>query len=199
MRNAKRGCARTANAFTLLELLLVMLIVGILAGTVVANFGGAGERQQVRSEAERLALAIEMARGTALQRNEMWGLAADEHGYAFRRYDPGSQSWLEVDRRPFAFHSLADDVTITVRTTFAPERSEALRRLTQRDDSDEEEPEPPPDIAIHPGGEVTPFDAVIASDDAPTWVAYTDGIQRVRAVSESSLDGSRRRAPITIR
>lgn len=196
MRDAKPDS--TGNGFTLLELLLVMLIIGILAGTVVANFGGAGERAQVRSEAERLALAVEMARGTALQRNEMWGLAVDEHGYVFQRYQPDGESWLEVDRRPFSFHALADGVAMKVRTTFAPSRSEALRRLTERADSNDEEKPEPPDIAIHPGGEVTPFDVAVSSDDAPTWVAYTDGIQRVRAVPESSWDESRRRAPITI-
>jgi len=191
----------SAGGFTLLELLLVMLIIGILAGTVVANFGGAGQRQQVRAEAERLALAIEMARNAALQRNELWGLAAEEHGYSFQRYDPDAQTWLPVDRRPFASYTLADEVAMTMRTTFAPGRSEALQRLTEGDEADDDEDAPPPpDIAIHPGGEVTPFDAAVSGDDdAPTWVAYSDGIQRVRAVPESSLDGYRRRAPITLR
>ena len=74
--------------FTLLELLLVMTIIGILAGTVTLAMSDMGQRQRVQTEAERVALAIELARTEALTRNEIWGLAVSPTGYAFQTYDP---------------------------------------------------------------------------------------------------------------
>ena len=186
------------GGFTLLELMLVMAIIGILAGAVVVNFGDSGQRQRIRTEAERLAFAIELARGEALQRNEVWGLAAEEHGYAFKRYVPRTNAWLAVERRPFAAHALAEGIALSVQTAFSEQASgDAWQRVGERERSDEEAPAP--DIAIHPGGEVTPFHVVVSGDGAPGWVAHTDGIQRVRAVLESSLDASASTAPVSIR
>jgi hypothetical protein len=43
-----------------------------------------------------------------------------------------------------------------------------------------------PDIAILPGGEITPFEVVVSSGDLPPWAARSDGIARVRAGPQGS-------------
>ena len=96
-----RRRVRTPLGFTLVELMLVMTIIAILAGTIVVNFGNVGEGQRVRAEAERLALAIETGRGEALRRNAMWGLRVGEGSYHFKEYNYLRGKWRSVDRRPF--------------------------------------------------------------------------------------------------
>jgi type II secretion system protein H len=56
-------------AFTLLELIAVVLIIGLVAGLAVPNLGLLGE-QRLRDEAQRLAAELELAR----QRSVMTGI-----------------------------------------------------------------------------------------------------------------------------
>ena len=178
---------RRQSAFTLLELLLVLTIVGIITASVVVGFAGASESRRVRAEAERLALAVELARGEALRRNEMWGLALVENGYGFKRYSQESGAWEALARRPFAAWT-ADRITFAVQEQRADEDRNGRRRPSRpnerRRPADDEEREHLPAVAILPGGEVTPFDILVSADDAPVWVARSDGIGRVRAMRQ---------------
>lgn len=177
------------SGFTLLELLLVLTIVGIVAGSVVIGFAGIGEGRRVQAEAERLALAVELARGEALRRNEMWGLAVSENGYEFKRYDHDGGGWEALARRPFAPWTAAD---ITFAVKAKPGEDEAGRQFRPVLDENERRPvdeaEGWPSVAIHPGGEVTPFDILVSAGDAPVWVAHSDGIARIRAARQEEIE-----------
>ncbi len=174
-----RSVADPATAgFTLLELLLVLVVVGVLAGTVIAAFPNVGHQRQVQAEAQRLALAFELARGEALRRNELWGLAVDERGYAFHRYDVDG-NWLQVDRRPLAPWSAEHGISLAIEPSEprAVQPGSIARRRGPQDAV--------PDIAIHPGGEATPFAVTVAgagSDQA--WVVRSDGFARAEALPE---------------
>ncbi len=61
-------------------MLVVVVIVGMLASTVALGFVGSDREQNLRTEAERLAELIEMARSEAVQRNEEWGLTVQPDG-----------------------------------------------------------------------------------------------------------------------
>lgn len=165
--------------FTLLELLLVLVVVGVLAGTVIAAFPNVGHQRQVQAEAQRLALAFELARGEALRRNELWGLAVEERGYAFHRYDADG-NWLQVDRRPLAPWAAEHGISLAI------ERSGALAAAQPGSVARRRGPQDAvPDVAIHPGGEATPFAVTVAgagSDQA--WVVRSDGFARAEALPE---------------
>lgn len=193
-----RACEHAG--FTLLELLLVLTIIAILAGTVVVGFGNVGESQRVRGEAERLALAIEMGRSEALRRNAMWGVQVHANGYGFREYDYSDGSWSGVDKRPFLNHSAESGVTfdLSVHTggLMLGDLANLASGRTEDDESwaaageggqEEEVDAAPVDIAILPGGELTPFDIAVASEDAAPWTVRSDGIQAVRALPASDV------------
>ena len=191
--------ARPSAGFTLLELLLVMTIIAILAGTVVVGFGNVGSSQRVRAEAERLALAVEMARSEALRRNALWGLSVDENGYDFKEYDYPEGKWESVARRPFSSHAADEGVefAVQVRTegllfgdlaNLASGRSDEEAELAASEFAEEEEEEALDiDIAILPGGEITPFDVAVTGEDAAPWAVRSDGIQAVRALAASDV------------
>ena len=183
------------GGFTLLEMLLVLAIVGILATVVALGFTDSGRHRHLRAEAERLARLVELARGEALRRNEIWGLRVAEGRFGFQRYDRATGDWMEVVRRPFQARPAEEAVTFRIATGAGDQQrlDEQLQAL--RDDaadSDHEEAEPP-DVAIFPDGEVTPFEVTVfldrggqarlagPEDDENAWLASTDGIQPVRA------------------
>ena len=166
--------------FTLLELLLVMTIIGILAGTLTLAMSDAGQRQRVQAEAERVALAIELARTEALTRNEIWGVSVSPTGYAFQTYDLAADSWHVLDEAPFQPREAEDGLLFAVRAERsrpADQEEGGAPAGQAREESEAEFPS----IAILPGGEITPFEVVVSSGDLPPWSARSDGIARVLA------------------
>ena len=201
-----RRRVHTPVGFTLIEVLLVMTIIAILAGTIVVNFGNVGDSQRVRAEAERLALAIETGRSRALRRNAMWGVRVSEGSYDFKEYSYLHGKWRSVDRPPFATHAADDGIAFAVRVyadgmsfgdlaNLASARKEDDEQEVAQDGQEGEERESHPiDIAILPGGELTPFDVAVRSEDVAPWVVRSDGIQAVRALPASEGAGHGRGA-----
>lgn len=191
------------DGFTLLEMLLVLAILGILATVVALGFTDSGRHRHLRAEAERLSRLVELARGEALRRNEIWGLRVADGRYGFQRYEPAGGDWMEVVRRPFRARPAEESVTFRIATNAGDrqrlkEQLQILRGAAANSDGEEAEP---PDVAIFPDGEVTPFEVTIflagpergrsqqarlrrgGENDEDAWLAGTDGIQPVRARS----------------
>lgn len=181
--------------FTLLELLLVMTIIGILAGTLTLAMSDAGQRQRVQAEAERVALAIELARTEALTRNEIWGVSISPTGYAFQTYDLAADTWHVLDEAPFLPREAEDGLLFAVRAERGQrgdQDEDGAPTVLAREDDDAPSASEFPSIAILPGGEITPFEVVVSSGDLPPWSARSDGIARVLAAPQ----GTPERRPI---
>ena len=150
----------SGRAFTLVEILVVVTIVAILAGVVVVNFVDSAGQRRVQAEAERLALAVELARGESVRRNEVWGLTVDDQEYGFVRHDAQGR-WEEAAEPEFRFH-----------------RAEVTLRIEGR--AGRSAPNGP-QVAIFPNGETTPFTVLVSADAAGqdvAWNVTTDGIGR---------------------
>ena len=194
--------------FSLLELLLVLAIVGILAGAVVAGFSDAGRHRRVQTEAERLAMAVEQARTEAAQRNETWGVAFAGNGYAFKRHLRATGRWEDVARRPFGFWQAEQGVEFEVDMAFGgrnraqdalasarglasageANRAGRSRQSGSTDAKDDDERVDWPAVALLPGGEITPHRIVVSSPGTPAWVVQSDGIARVRALTREEAE-----------
>lgn len=75
MRRPQRG-------FTLLELLVVLVIVGIMLGFVTLN-AMPSQRQALQNEAQRIALLLQLARDEAIVRNRPIAFEVDQYRYRF--------------------------------------------------------------------------------------------------------------------
>jgi general secretion pathway protein H len=73
---------RTQRAFTLLELLVVLVIVGITLGAVALNINPS-QRQMLYNEAQRIALLMQLARDEAIVRNQALAFESDNLRYRF--------------------------------------------------------------------------------------------------------------------
>lgn len=148
------------RAFTLVEILVVVAIIAILAGVVVVNFVDSAGQRRVQAEAERLALAVELARGESVQRNEVWGLTVKDQEYGFVRQDATSRRWQAVEDAEFRLR----DVQVILQVEGARARQPNS-----------------PQVAIYPNGETTPFTVLVSPDIAAqdiAWHVTTDGIAR---------------------
>lgn len=156
------------HGFTLIEMLVVVVIIGILASTVVLGFVGSDREQNLRTEAERLAALIEMARSEAVQRNEEWGVAITANGYQFLVFNPLKHSWVEQKDGPFHPRKTAD-MTLSVK----------VDQLTM---PGEQANEGAPNIIMFSSGEQTPFEIEITPQwKSDPWRVNSDGLSRTSA------------------
>lgn len=80
------------RGFTLLELLVVLLIVGMLVGLASLSLGN-NEDRTLRAEAERIAALLELAAQEALLNGREMALELDGPAYRFLVYDPVEAQW----------------------------------------------------------------------------------------------------------
>ena len=95
---ATRPVARglPAPGFTLVEILVVIVVVGIAAGMAIAT-AAPDERDLAVREARRFAGSLEYAAQRAQFRSELLGVSAASHAIRYWRRDTANDRWLVID------------------------------------------------------------------------------------------------------
>jgi general secretion pathway protein H len=84
------------QGFTLLELLVVMVIIGITLGAVSFN-AMPSERQVLQNDAQRIALLLQLARDEAIVRNRPIAVEAEADRYRFLLFEENNWQVLQQD------------------------------------------------------------------------------------------------------
>lgn len=92
----RRPTARSAG-FTLLEIMVVVVIVGIVAASAVLAVSARGFDRELDREGRRLAALIELASEEAVLQGREMGLEFFRDSYRFHVYEPLEGRWTALD------------------------------------------------------------------------------------------------------
>ncbi|XOZ34184.1 type II secretion system minor pseudopilin GspH [Halomonadaceae bacterium KBTZ08] len=146
--------------FTLIELMVVLVIVGLLLSLIGLNIGGGGERRELREVARSLYLRMQAASEEAVMTNREIGIRFQKDGYEFLQLDREQAQWAPVPRGGLSGASLPAWVELELMTDGG--EADAL----ETGDDDKQQPEP--DLVFFSSGESTAFDLYL-------WWEKTDG------------------------
>ena len=96
---------RTANGFTLLELVLVLLLMGLIAGLTLPFVVSTLDRIKLQSEARQIASAIQFTRSEAISRKTLFTFNVDINK---------SQYWLAIPKQEEVTQSKPIDETVKI-------------------------------------------------------------------------------------
>lgn len=155
MRDTPR---RIQAGFTLLELLVVLLILGILINFAVIGAGG-GHGPVLKQEAQRIQALVRLARDEALLNAETMALGFTRGGYAFLQQvlvADATLEWRPIEDDPQFRARRLDDQGIELELDIGG-RQEALVSA---------DAVPPPQIFFLGSGQITAFQLRLMPSDA---------------------------------
>lgn len=85
-----------ARGFTLIEILVAVVIIGIVMSVAVLSLTLAGDDRALREEARRFMALIELARDDAAMQGREFGVELMRQSYRFVEYDPLTNQWAET-------------------------------------------------------------------------------------------------------
>jgi type II secretion system protein H len=157
---------RDGRGFTLIEILVVVLVIGIAAGIAVANLEG-DDRGRAEREARRLAGALEHAAALAQWQGETLGVSVEGNVYRFWRRGSDDR-WKPLDDDAvLAPHALPAEITVTPASyAGAPVPENAV-------------------LPFRPSGRNEPY-ALLLSNSAWTLIVAGDPLNRVQIAAQAA-------------
>lgn len=157
-----RRCSQ--QGFTLIEVMLVIVLVGVMISAVQFTFSSSKPEQILQQNSARFAGIFDVAAEYGLLNNVELGLFVKEDTYQFLGYD-GVQ-WSPIADNPlFEEFTLPDNVEISLQLDDLPIEEpqlfdSSLLITEEEDDSfteEDEEKKITPQVYILSGGDITPF------------------------------------------
>jgi general secretion pathway protein H len=163
-----------ASGFTLLEVLVVLVIIGIITAMAVVSTGVLGRDRQMDQEAQRLQAVLAQAREESMLDGRDVGVRVDRQGYDFLRFNGRTAAW-----EPVVGDALlrSRDLPGGVNASLRLEAREV--QLKPRTAPTEDEGPGQPQIVVMASGDVVPFELLL----------HRDGSDEVRRVA-GTIDGA---------
>jgi len=159
------------RGFTLLEVMVVMLLIGIMTGFALLSVGG-GPRERLTEEGQRLAALVELHQQEAILRGEVRGIRFTRTGYAILSLNEQGEWQSPAAATTLVQRELPKDIVLGLWVDDRPAALAATDRL--------------PQVLLLASGEATDFVAVFgfADDqgpDAPLYRVAGDALGRLTA------------------
>ncbi|KXS55271.1 MAG: general secretion pathway protein H [Marinobacter sp. T13-3] len=153
----------TQQGFTLIEILVVLVLVGLLAGVAVLTMGGSTEQRALEQDARRLYLTLQTAAELAVTGNQEIGVRVSDSGYQFLTLDAEDGEWRESETRLLKGDQFAPGVVVT------HQLRAGLPRLADKS-ADQR-----PDLVFLSSGAVTGFEITLGRASGPVYRIASDG------------------------
>ncbi|MDU0353226.1 type II secretion system minor pseudopilin GspH [Paraglaciecola aquimarina] len=195
------------HGFTLIEVMLVLVIMGLAASAVVFNFNGQTGDELLKKQTQRLEVIFNMASDYAVLNQRQLGLRVEQktNSYYFMLLDE-NQEWQKLEGQPtFEEYELPEFFKLELSLTDLPWETDNNLFSTEVFDEessfdedivqigDEEDIKLlPPQVFIFSSGEITPFSLSIAyepefTDELPVYYRL-NGLDSVPLEREGPLD-----------
>ncbi|MFO7527219.1 MAG: type II secretion system minor pseudopilin GspH [Marinobacter sp.] len=156
----------TQRGFTLIEILVVLIVVGLLASLAVFTLGGGSQQRELENEVRELYLLMQTASEQAVLNNLEMGVRLEEGGYQFVAFQDQTAEWKASGEQIFQARAFPEWLVATeyIENDAPRLASESDREL--------------PDIVFFSSGETTPFqiEFTVGSDTDYMHVLESDGI-----------------------
>jgi len=158
------------RGFSLIEILVVIVIVGIVMSIAVLSLTLVGGDRDIRDEAQRVVSLIEVAQDDSMLQGREFGLELMQGSYRFVELDPLTNQWSEIiGDETLRLRELPEELELAL---FIEDRRILLRADPARTDDDERGVENyAPHILIYSSGDMTPFELRFLRDVDDTSVA----------------------------
>ncbi|MES9938241.1 MAG: type II secretion system minor pseudopilin GspH [Sedimenticola sp.] len=151
------------TGFTLLELLVVVLIIGLISGLATLSVGSVGNDRRLKTEAQRIVNRFSLAMQESILQGRPVGVTLHPTGYGFL----------------VALHDgwVAPDADFSPRKGALPE-TWRLVQLTGEDtdrylNDSKQDNRPVPDLLFLPTGEISPFELLLHDPNAESHIRIT--------------------------
>jgi general secretion pathway protein H len=177
------AAAPRASGFTLLEVLVVVIIIGIITSMAVVSTRVLGGDHEMDREARRLQAVLGQAREDAMLEGRDVGLRIDAVGYDFLRYDGRNERWETVTEDPLLRERLFPDgmsagLWLESRRVQLPERSLPNERAPAS-----------PQVVVLASGDLVPFEVRLeraGTEETRAIAGYADGKIEILAADENA-------------
>ncbi len=151
---------RAQRGFTLLELMVVVVLIGIVLTFVVRSVGDGGRGDRIQREALRIIALVELVGEESVLKSSLIGMRFEKQGYAFMHYD--GETWNEIAEDDLLIaHPLDEAMEMELLVEgFSVDLEQAAQPA-----EGEEEPEQKPQVVFMPSGERTPFELALRYGD----------------------------------
>ncbi|MFW5970299.1 MAG: type II secretion system minor pseudopilin GspH [Halofilum sp. (in: g-proteobacteria)] len=173
--------ARPDRGFTLIELIVVILLVGLIVSFAVLSLGGPSARQIQHEEARRILARMDLAREEAVMQARSLGVRFERDGYLFYRHTDGQ--WRRFGPAGLLdLHELPESVTLDVEIEGLDVE---LFGGDGRDENGDRDDDVRPQIFFLAGGEIVPdFSIRVLSRDTDTGFRIHPGDEQWLRLSE---------------
>ncbi|AWL10625.1 Type II secretion system protein H [Saliniradius amylolyticus] len=178
------------RGFTLLEVMLVLLLMGLMVGTITLTGFGNSAQDRLQKQAQRLQVVLNMASDHAILNQQQLGLRVEpeKNRYFFMVLDE-DQRWrrISTDSQVLREHQLPEEFAMELQLTDLPwQEDDSLFSQEVFDEelsvsdaetqigNDQQKPLPPPQIWLLSSGDLTPFSLLLSyeptfSSDSPVY------------------------------